>query len=139
MSINKLLYMLVAALLVAAGCSKDEGSKSESSTEVDIPKTFTEARERGMVDVKYNAELQKLRKIHASPAIKLNTELAAKTAELEAAKSANEPKEKIENLQKECEILKEKAAKAEKEYARKMRRMVQMQMIKEREAVNNAK
>ena len=136
MIINKWFYIIMAMLVVVVGCSKDEGAKSE---EGDIPATFAEARKKGMVDVKYNAELQRLRKIHASPAIKLNTELEAKKAELEAAKSANQPKEKLEALEKEIEVLTEKAAKAEKDYARAMMKIVQMKMIQERESVKDAK
>lgn len=136
MSINKWFYVIIAMLVVVVGCSKEEGAKSE---ETEIPATFAEARKKGMVDVKYNAELQRLRKIHASPAIKLNTELEAKKAELEAAKSANQPKEKLESLEKEIEVLTEKAAKAEKDYARAMIKIVQMKMIQERESVKDAK
>ena len=135
MRTNKWLYVTAAALIMTAGCSKDEGSSAESSKDLEVPKTFTEARAKGMVDVKYNAELQRLRKIHASPAIKINNELEAKKAELASAKSANAPKHKIDALEKECETLKEKAAKAEKKYTRKMMRVVQMQMIKERESL----
>lgn len=136
MIINKWFYVIIAMLVVVVGCSKDEGAKSEDA---DIPVTFAEARKKGMVDVKYNAELQRLRKIHASPAIKLNTELEAKKAELEAAKSANQPKEKLEALEKEIEVLAEKAAKAEKDYARAMMKIVQMKMIQERESVKDDK
>ena len=132
---NKWLYILITTFAVVVGCSKEEAPKKDSPIEEDVPKTFMEARKRGMMDVKYNAELEKLRKENASPVIEIKKTLAAKNAALEAAKSSNAPKETIEALEKECKELRISAYKAEKEYTRKMLKIVQTKMMEEYESV----
>lgn len=129
-----LLYTALAAFVAASGCSKDE-QPAAAEAKPEIPSSYTEAREKGMVEEKYNAELAKLRKSAANPVIKINEEIAAKTRQLEAAKAAKAPAADIAALEGEIAELKTKAEKAETKYRRQMMSLVRAKMMQEAAAV----
>lgn len=129
-----LIYTALATLMAASGCSKDE-QPAAAEAKREIPASYTEARKKGMVEEKYNAELAKLRKSAANPVIKINDQIAAKTKELEAARAAKAPAADIAALEGEIAKLKDKAVKAETKYRRQMMSLVRAKMMQEAAAV----
>lgn len=132
------LYLLSALFAVVAGCSKEEPQEPEAPAAEPVPASFTEAREKGMVDAKWKAELEKARKENASPVVAINDELAAVRAKLGEAKASKAAPADIEALEKKVKDLEKKAAAAEKAYRRKMMQMVHLKMMKEFEAADAA-
>lgn len=129
-----LIYTALAALMAASGCSKDE-QPAAAEAKRETPASYTEARKKGMVEEKYNADLAKLRKSAANPVIKINDEIAARTKELEAARAAKAPAADIAALEGEIAKLKDKAVKAETKYRRQMMSLVRAKMMQEAAAV----
>ncbi len=125
------LYPALAAFLVAAGCSKDEQPDVSAQKSPEIPASFTEAREKGMLDVKWRAELEKARKETSNPVIKINAELAAAAKKLAAAKAAKADEGEIKNLEKQAEELKEKAKTAETKRRRAIQTKIRERMLKD--------
>ena len=126
-----LIYPALAALLAAAGCSKDDQPEASAGKTPEIPASFTEAREKGMLDVNWRAELEKARKETSNPVIKINTELAAAEKKLAAAKAAKADEGEIKNLEKQAEELREKAKTAETKRRRAIQTKIRERMIKD--------
>lgn len=125
------IYPALAVLLAAAGCSKSEQPEAPAGKGAEIPESFTEAREKGMLDVKWRAELEKARKETSNPVIKINTELAAVEKKLAAAKAAKADESEIKNLEKQAEELKEKAKTAETKRRRAIQTKIRERMLKD--------
>ena len=119
---NKLFkYLAAAAIIAAGGCSKE--APEEKAAEKEIPKTFTEAREKGM--------LQKLRKETAKEVVKINTELAEAAKRLGDAKAAKADKSVVDELTKRVEELRVKAEEAEKRRRRAVMRELHRKMTED--------
>lgn len=130
---NKCLkYFAVAAIALAAGCSKEESAARKApEKDVEVPATFTEAREKGMLDVKWRAELEKARKETSKDVIKINAELAAAEKRLADAKAKKAGEAEIGNLELEVKELKDKAEKAETKRRRAVMGMVKRKMMED--------
>lgn len=127
---NKLFkYLAAAAIIAAGGCSKE--APEEKAAEKEIPKTFTEAREKGMLDAKWHAELQKLRKETAKEVVKINTELAEAAKRLGDAKAAKADESVVDDLKKRVEELRVKAEEAEKRRRRAVMRELRRKMTED--------
>lgn len=138
MSKNTILT-LMAAVLAFAGCSKEEPGAPAEKPGGEIPESFTEARQKGMVDAKWNAELEKARKSAANPVNKLSAELEKKELELAKAKESGASKDVIEGLEKDIALYKEGIIKAEKIYRRQMINKIRARMHEEAAAVKQSR
>ncbi len=129
---NKYLKYIavVAAIAMTAGCSKDEGDREEAAGSK-VPVTFTEAREKGMLDVKWRAELEKARKDTSKDVIRINTELAAVERRLADAMAKKAPEGEIRNLEQELKRLNAEAEKAETKRRRTVMGMVKRKMMED--------
>lgn len=153
------MYIITAALAVAAGCSKDEAPADEASSAPKVapaggaapapeaapapkaapapeaPKSFAEARKKGMVDVRYNAQLKAVREEANKEAAKANEALNALRLKYAKARASGASADQLAAIEKELRDGEAAAKKAEIVRRRKAMAFVKMQMMKEDESV----
>lgn len=138
------LHMALAALVSFCGCSKEEPSAAAmtdeqiaaevnrklANGELKLDVNITEAREKDSVDEAYKAELEAKRKEEIKKVTSALGEYEAKKAELQRAKDAKAPDERIAELEKECEELKVNSEKLEARRQAEMMRIVRARKLK---------
>lgn len=137
------LHIALALLASFCGCSKEESAEpmtdAQIAAEVDrklakgelkLDVNITEARLKDSTNEAYKAELEVKRKAGFRRVNRAFGEYEAKKAELQRAKDAKAPAEKIAELEKECEELKANSEKLEAQRQVEMRRFIRARKLK---------
>ena len=128
-----IIKVALTALMLAGGCAKEDGDGEKP-----IPPTFSESRKEGMLDKKYNENLQKLNDERQKVVKIINSEVKEIQDKLAAAKAASESSEVVLRLEKEYNILKDKAAKVTESQRQKAMKTVRDRMLKDFNATTGA-